>query len=93
MKKLQDRSIHGMLVVDDFAEKTEGWISSDVAMVVDQAARLAFRRRQEYLDMDILNEVISQFKPTVTKSQLKEYDEIRDKFEGRKQERNRIGFY
>ena len=93
MKKLQDRSIHGMLVVDEFAEKTEGWISSDVAMVVDQAARLAFRRRQEYLDMDILNEVISQFKPTVTKSQLKEYDEIRDKFEGRKQERQRIGFY
>ena len=92
MKKLQDRSIRGMLVVDEFVDKTEGWISSDVALVVDQAARLAFRRKQEYLDMDILNEVISKFKPTITKSQLKEYEDIRDKFEGRKQERPRIGF-
>lgn len=92
MKKLQDRTIRGMLVVDEFVDKTEGWISSDVALVVDQAARLAFRRRQEYLDMDILNEVISKFKPTITKSQLKEYEDIRDKFEGRKQERPRIGF-
>ncbi len=93
MKKLQNRSIRGLLVVDEFADKTEGWISSDVALVVDQAARLAFRRKQEYLDMDILNEVISKFKPTISKSQIKEYENVRDKFEGRKQERAQIGFY
>lgn len=92
LKKLQQRSIRGILSVDDFVDKTDGWISSDVAMAVDQAARLAFRRKLQYIDADILNEVISKFKPTVSKASLKEYDDIRDKFEGRKQERPRIGF-
>ena len=92
LKKLQQRSIRGILSVDEFVDKTDGWISSDVAMAVDQAARLAFRRKLQYIDADILNEVISKFKPTVSKASLKEYDDIRDKFEGRKQERPRIGF-
>ena len=92
LKKLQQRSIRGILSVDEFVDKTDGWISSDVAMAVDQAARLAFRRKLEYIDADILNEVISKVRPTVSKASLKEYDEIRDKFEGRKSERPRIGF-
>ena len=92
IQKLKSCTIKGIINIDEFVGMTEGWISSDIAMVVDQTARLAFSRKLDYIDADILREVVSKFKPTITKSQLKEYDDIRDRFEGRKQERPRIGF-
>lgn len=81
---------YGML-----AEKTENYVSADIKLVIDTAARLAFRRKTGKITMALLEEAISQTKPSLTLEQIKRHEAIRDKFMGVEpdiEKRNRIGF-
>lgn len=76
---------------DLLAERTENYVSADISLVIDTAARLAFRRRIEKITMALLEEAISQTKPSLTLEQIKRHEDIRDKFMGVKKN-NKIGF-
>lgn len=89
---LHNRTIRGIVHVDDLAKETEGYISADIKKIVDLAAREAFRKRLNYISMEMLEKVIKEFKPSVSKEHIKEHEAIRDKFEGRKPQYQRIGF-
>ena len=79
---------------DLLAERTENFVSADISLVIDTAARLAFRRKTGKITMALLEEAISQTKPSLTLEQIKRHEDIRDKFMGVKKnvERRRIGF-
>lgn len=79
---------------DLLAERTENYVSADISLVIDTAARLAFRRKIGKLTMSLLEEAISQTKPSLTLEQIKRHEDIRDKFMGIKKsnERRKIGF-
>lgn len=89
---LKNKELHSKIDVNLLVEKTEGYISADIKKIVELTARKAFRKKLDYITMDMILEVIQSFKPTVTQATIKEHEAIRDKFEGRKKEYNRIGF-
>lgn len=89
---LKDKNIRGKIDIDTLVEKTDGYISADIKKIVELSARRAFRKDLDYVSMEMLEETIKSFKPTVSKSSLREHENIRDKFEGKKTEYQRIGF-
>ncbi len=90
---LKRRKVDFGIDYDQLAQKTENYVSADIKLIVDQAARLVFRRKLDAITMDILLEAIAGTKPSLTKEIIKQHEKIRDEFEGIKQERPRIGFY
>ncbi|MBR1593799.1 MAG: AAA family ATPase [Alloprevotella sp.] len=79
---------------DLLAERTENYVSADISLVIDTAARLAFRRKIGKITMALLEEAISQTEPSLTLEQIKRHEDIRDRFMGEKKinERRKIGF-
>lgn len=79
---------------DILAERTENYVSADITLVIDTAARLAFRRKIGKITMALLEEAIMQTKPSLTLEQIKRHEDIRDRFTGAKKdnERHKIGF-
>lgn len=79
---------------DRLAEKTENYVSADISLVVDTAARLAFRRKIGKITMALLEEAIMQTEPSLTLEQIRRHEAIRDEFKGVKKsnERRKIGF-
>ena len=79
---------------DLLAERTENYVSADISLVIDTAARLAFRRKIGKITMALLEEAINQIKSSLTLEQIKRHEDIRDKFMGVKKsnERRKIGF-
>ena len=80
---------------DKLAQLTDNYVSADIRLIVDTAARLVFRRHLDCITMDILEEAISQTKPSISIEMIKKHEAIRDEFEGIKRaepERRKIGF-
>ena len=67
---------------DRLAGLTENYISADISLVIDTAARLAFRRGMDKITMALLEEAISETKPSLTAEQIRRHEEIRDRFMG-----------
>ena len=63
------------------AEKADGYVASDIAYVVNEAATIAAFNR-ENITQDLLLKTIEGIKPSIGKELLKEYEEMRDKMEG-----------
>lgn len=83
------------------ATLTEGLTSSDISYVVGESARQAFEKAistnsQEAVDIDqsIIEDVIANTTPSVSASDLKDYERMRDEYVTGKsqQRRNPIGF-
>ena len=79
---------------EKLAQLTEGFTSSDIVLIIDNTARLSRRRGIGKITMALLEEVISQSKPSLTLEQIKKHEEIRDIFTGVKtaNKRPKIGF-
>lgn len=79
---------------EKLASLTENYISADIKMIVDNAARLTFRRKLDKITQSILEEVIASSKPSITMDIIKRHEAIRDRFMGisTQPERKRIGF-
>lgn len=79
---------------DKLADMTENYISADIALIVDTAARLAFRRGIGKISMALLEEAIKNTKPSLGIEQIRAYEAIRDRFEQteNRQQRTTIGF-
>lgn len=76
------------------AALTENYISADIKMIVDNAARLTFRRKEKKIKQSTIEEVIANTRPSISADVLKKHEDIRDEFMGIKKEepRRRIGF-
>ena len=93
--ELLRRKIELDIDFDVLAEKTEGYISSDIKFIVDKAAREVFRSKAPNISMQILLKVIATTSPSVPEDVLKEYENMAlaflDNPRGKKQ--RKIGFY
>ena len=76
------------------AALTENYISADIKMIVDNAARLTFRRKEKKIKQSTIEEVIANTRPSISVDVLKKHEDIRDEFMGIKKEepRRKIGF-
>lgn len=91
---LHKRKVDFGIDYDKLADLTNNYVSADIKLIVDQAARLVFRRRLDCITMDILEEAIKESKPSLSLDIIKKHESIRDEFEGKKKsnERKPIGF-
>lgn len=92
---LQKRKVDFGIDYERLALLTENYISADIKLIVDMAARLTFRRKIEKITMAVLEEVIKTSKPSISIEVIHEHEAIRDKFLGIKTEfdqRRKIGF-
>ena len=77
---LKDRPC-GEIDSDALAVKADGYVASDIAYVVNEAATIAAFNR-EPITQELLTKTIEGIKPSVNKELLKEYEEMKDKMEG-----------
>lgn len=92
---LEKRSRDFGIDYERLASLTENYVSSDITLIVDNAARKAFRNRTNLITMELLEEVIKESRPSISLEEIKEHEKIRDIFEQRrpkKEERRKIGF-
>jgi len=74
------------------AELTENYIAADIKLIVDNAARLVFRRKENRITNQILEEVIRSSKPSISLDVIRKHEAIRDSFERNEPVRRKIGF-
>jgi len=77
---LKDRPC-GEIDASALAEKSDGYVASDIAYVVNEAATIAAFNHEE-ITQDLLLKTIEGIKPSINKELLKEYEQMRDKMEG-----------
>ncbi len=88
---LKGRPYDSNIDCQHLASLTENYIASDIAFVVNEAAaRAAFSDAK--ISSEMLEEVISANKPSLTPSVINGYMKMREKMEGIVEERKRIGF-
>ncbi len=76
------------------AKMTEGYVTKDVCILVNRAARITGRQDEEKIKMATLLNEIEKSKgelPSVPEAELRKHEMIRDQFESRK-DSHRIGF-
>ena len=82
------------------SDMTRGYTSSDIAYIVMEASREAFRSAIEidgWVDVDqlLLERIIQQTSPSISEKDIKHYESMRDEFVNKKKQievRPRIGF-
>lgn len=92
---LQKRKVDFGIDYGCLASLTENYVSADIRLLVDMAARLVFRRKMSKITMSVLEEVIRDSKPSVSIEVLRQHESIRDNFLGintRTVQRRKIGF-
>lgn len=79
---------------DKLASLTENYVSADIQLIIDQAARTTFKNKGSYITMDVLCDTIKVTKPTVTLEHIKKHEAIRDAFvnDNKQSSRPKIGF-
>ena len=81
---------------EKLASLTENYVSSDIQLIVNDAARCALKQHCN-ITMALLEEAIQNTRPSLNAEEIKRYDAIRARMEGetlKKQDtqRRRIGF-
>lgn len=90
---LKNRPVEDAIDCDKLAKITEGYLASDISAIVQTAAREAFRSKS-LITNKLLFEAAKSMTPSLSKSQIKEYDKMRQEFEKRNDNdnRKRVGF-
>ena len=65
---------------EELARLTEGYVSADIQLIVNDAARMALRQRSK-ITMNLLKESIAVTKPSLPKSELTRYEKARQAME------------
>ena len=90
---LKNRKVEDGIDCSQLANLTDGYIASDITAIVNDAARKAFHTK-EPISMSLLKDAVTHRKPSLTKQQIKGYEQMRQRFEhSANEERHRIGFY
>lgn len=64
------------------AKSTDGLVSVDIKLITDVAARKAIHMNKKKITETILEDVIASFQPTVSKAEIKRYENLRDLMRG-----------
>lgn len=90
---LKDRPIEDPIDYGKLAKITDWYLASDISAIVQKAAREAFRAKSP-ITSTILLDAAKSMSPSLSKSQIKEYDKMRQEFEKRNNDndRKRVGF-
>ena len=90
---MKDRPTAGEIDYAHLADITENFVASDIAYIVNDAATRAFEDDVD-ITQALLEEVINENNPSVGNSELKAYEEMREKLEANEKEQNRprVGF-
>ena len=78
---LNNRPVEGEFDIDSFAKRTEGYIASDIAFIVNDAAMTAAFTRKP-ITADLLNTAITNTRPSLQKEVIEEYSYIRNRMDG-----------
>lgn len=78
---LKNRKVDLGIDYECLAEKTNGYVVSDIKLIVDEAARYALKNRM-MINMEVMLEACNEVKPTVKKSTLRQYEELEKIFTG-----------
>lgn len=91
---LSKRRVELGIDYDKLASMTENYVSADIQLVIDQAARKTFKNKESHITMNVLCDTIKSTRPTVSLEQIKKHEAIRDAFqnEDKQNSRPRIGF-
>lgn len=81
---LKKRPIDLGLNYERLAEMTENYMSSDIKFLVDEASRLALKTKAR-ITQDIFDKVITETKPSISFSEIKRYQALKEKLEDKKQ--------
>ena len=75
------------------ADMTANYVSADIQLIVNEASRAALKAHSK-ITMELLISAIGKIKQSISDSNLKKYEQIRDLIDGNKivSERPRIGF-
>ena len=76
------------------ADMTQGYVSADIQLIVNDASRNALRQHCK-ITMDLLKSAISNTQPSLSANELRKYERIRAMMNGeevKKTDRPRIGF-
>ena len=76
---------------DRLATLTEGYVTSDLSLIVNDAAMNAAYARS-FISQELLEEAISTYKPSVSDRVIKEHEEIHRRMQSDKRTHTRIGF-
>ena len=77
---LSNRPVNENIDIDFLAEQTEGYIASDIAFIVNDAAMTAAYSR-ELITNDLLITSLKNIRPSLRKEALESYGQIRDRME------------
>lgn len=90
---LTNRPTEDSINLDKLAKITEGYLASDISAIIQVAAREAFRSKS-VITYKLLQKATKSVMPSLSKSQIKEYEKVRDEFEHKDNEdrHKRIGF-
>lgn len=77
---LKDRPMEDDISVDQLAKLTDGYIASDIAYIVNDAAMVAAYERKK-ISQSLLEESVKNTHPSIRPDSLKVYEEIRQKME------------
>ena len=77
---LKDRPC-GEIDSEVLAQKADGYVASDIAYIVNEAATIA-AFNNEIITQELLLKTLEGIKPSISQELLKEYEEMRDKMEG-----------
>lgn len=91
---LKSRPYDFGLDYDKLSDLTDKFVSADIEMIVNDASRIALRQKSR-ITMQILEDVIQNTKPSLSKAELAKYLSIKSKMEGDEpisNPRPRVGF-
>ncbi|MDO9155058.1 MAG: AAA family ATPase [Paludibacter sp.] len=94
---LKNRPLDFGIDYDKLAKLTENYVSSDIKLLIDESSRKTIRDKSKRISMETLEFIIQNQKPTVSLSELKKYEFIRQKIENDIEikpinDRPRVGF-
>ncbi len=92
---LKRRKVDLGIDYDKLAKLTDNYISADIELIVDTAARFVFRNKLNRISLEVLENAIKITKPSVSLETIKSYEAIKAKFEDSNSEptaRRKIGF-
>ncbi len=91
---LKDRPYDFGLDYDGLAQLTEGYVSADIKLIVDNASRAALKQHSK-ITMALIKNAIEGCLPSIDKKEIARYETIKAQMEGKlpqNEKRNKIGF-
>jgi transitional endoplasmic reticulum ATPase len=89
---LDGRPLSDDVIYEELASRTQGYVSSDIEYIVNEAARSALANKDK-ISMEILLRTIDKIQPSINSQLLETYENIRVRFQSNdRQIHRKIGF-